>query len=200
MKVQSSVSGQAHSLHSGFIPRTQPEGQALLEVLVALAVGIVIVSAFVSLGAISVRNSTFSSNQARATQLAEEGVEAMISIRDQNTLGSITIDGTQRQWTDLFSGAVPPMNCALAFQSTCSSTDFVLSPCVLNLISQQCIENTSTWQLAAPNNVFSRKIRITDPVPFIADIKDVTVYVWWTDSSGVHVSQLSRKLYRSSLQ
>lgn len=176
--------------------------------LVALAIGVIIASAFVSLGALSVRNSTFSSNQARATQLATEGIEAMISIRDQNTQGAIQGMGATDQWIKLYQSPSPLGTCTQPGNLDAPDcTDFTLINCSLP-IAQRCIQKnaaTSTdpsWRLSGANAQFARKIRIieTGVAAEATSIKNVTVFVWWTDASGRHESVLSRKLYRDRLE
>lgn len=195
-------------------------GQALIEVLVALTIGVIIAGAFVSLGALSVRNSTFSSNQARATRLAEEGIEATITIRDQNTATAIRSFSTVDQWIELFDTSVnlscPAVSDEGRLTVSCNG-DFLLeiAPCTINTVQQRCIERNATaytdpsWRLATPNTQFSRKIRITNTdadgdgviePEEITSVKNVTVFVWWNDASGRHESVLSRKLYRDKLQ
>lgn len=189
-----------------FVRRESPQGgQALLEILVALAIGIVIATAFVSLGAVAVRNSRFSADQTIATKLATEGIEAMITIRDQNSVGAIQGMAGVDQWRDFFTSDVISSCSPEGQLTTGGCSDFYLqeSPCMLGA-PQRCIQRNTepytsiTWSLTGENGAFSRKIRITNTPD--AAIKAVTVFVWWTDSAGLHTSVLSRKLHRERLE
>jgi len=164
-------------------------GQALLEILVALAIGVIIATAFVTLGVVSVRNSSFSKNQVNATKFAQEGIEAMISIRDQDTVGAVIGNGSDNQWSKLVvnssfgscSGSTDPL--------VACSGDFGL--CFLG--SEHCINKNIVETIG----LFQRKIRITDDV---LNVKNVTVIVWWSDGQGLHKSVLSRKLQKEKLE
>lgn len=184
-------------------------GQAILEVLLALAIGIIIATAFVSLGAVSVRNSTFSKDQVTATQLAQEGIEAMITIRDQDTPGAIQSMGAVDHWTALFNPPSPINTCAPAGNLTTSGcSDFYLleASCSIGTLpaSQRCIKRrlisytSSLWKLTGNYDQFARIIRITDTA--VTEVKDVTVFVWWTDVNGIHTSTLTRKLHKNKLE
>lgn len=183
-------------------------GQTLIELLAALAIGILLITGFVSLGVTALRNSTSSSDQVTATKYAQEGIEAMITIRDQNSPCNGATCAIQNfsvsQWQDLFTTS---MTCTSPSDLTTScANDFVLltSTCSLGnpLTAQRCIQrnassyNTSSWQIGSTK--FYRKIRITDALG-VTNVKDVTVFVWWTDAIGLHKSVLSRKLSKDKL-
>lgn len=194
--------GQAHSAISG---------QALIEILVALTVMVLVATAFVTLGVVTVRNSSFSQNKTRATQLAQEGIEAVITIRDQNAPGAILNNGTYDQWVKLFNQGTtcsPPDPNDPTYQ--CPDTDYFLreTPCLLSSPGdptpkpQRCIERSATGaQLSATNDIFRRKIRITDTAdPSEATtVRAVNVFVWWTDSQGLHKAVVTRKVHKNRL-
>ena len=177
-------------------------GQSLLEVIFALAIGIIIATAFVSLGAVSVRNSRVATDQVTATKFAQEGMEAVITIRDQNSQWAILNNGANNQWSKLQSFLAcaqpdnPAINCDGDFllQETTCTPESVGTP-----TPQRCITKSSgPWTLASPNQQYSRKIRISDSGT--TNVKNVTVFVWWTDSNGLHKSTLSRSFYKEKLQ
>ncbi len=60
------------------------KGQTLIEVLVALATSVVIASAIITLAIYSLNNTQFSKAQSLATQYAQEGMEIVRSIRDDD--------------------------------------------------------------------------------------------------------------------
>lgn len=59
-------------------------GQSLLEVVMAMAIAVVVISGLVSAVTLAVRNSTFAKNQTLATKYAQEGLEKVRAYRDQN--------------------------------------------------------------------------------------------------------------------
>lgn len=156
-------------------------GQSLLEVIVALVIGLIVISAFVSLGVISVRNASVSKNQANATQLATEGIEAVIAI--QNTNGVV---GSGR-WQDIFAQSFPCSSGDIVNPQVSCNGDFILNTNVPSLTTG------TNFAIQPP---FSRKIRITDSS---SNIKNVTSIVWWTDSQGTHKSVIARKIGKERL-
>jgi type II secretory pathway pseudopilin PulG len=72
-------------------------GQTLLEVLVALAAVIIILSAITTAALLSLRQSVGSSSETRASQLAQEGLELMksqVGTISQDTLACLGDTGT----------------------------------------------------------------------------------------------------------
>lgn len=60
------------------------KGSLLIEVLAALGIGVVIVSAMSGLGSRTLRDTVISSKKSQATRLSEQGLEGVRSVRDQN--------------------------------------------------------------------------------------------------------------------
>ncbi|MBU1000525.1 hypothetical protein KKE78_03980, partial [Patescibacteria group bacterium] len=65
-------------------------GQNLIEVMVAVTIGILVVTALTFATIFSLRNANFAKNSAQATKLAQEGIERVRSGRDRN----LTIGGS----------------------------------------------------------------------------------------------------------
>ncbi|KKT33852.1 MAG: hypothetical protein UW21_C0007G0014 [Candidatus Woesebacteria bacterium GW2011_GWB1_44_11b] len=61
---------------------TNQKGQSLFEVIVAMAIVTMILTAVVALAATSIRNTTSSRNEATATRLAQEAIEWLRGERD----------------------------------------------------------------------------------------------------------------------
>lgn len=59
------------------------KGQSLIEMVIALSIVIIIILALVGLITVSIRNATFSQNQALATKYAQEGIEEARRLRDE---------------------------------------------------------------------------------------------------------------------
>jgi|Napbiome12C3dose_1001474.scaffolds.fasta_scaffold00001_162 Tfp pilus assembly protein PilV len=156
-------------------------GQSLIEVMVAVTVGILVVSALTFATIFSLRNAGFAKASAQATKLAQEGIEKIRSIRDRDQDGKVSFTaapGDQRikfsqLWTVNFAC---PSNCF-----------FYLNADVLTGGT-----NTNFETLTSP---FKRQIKIEDDNPADQQ-KKVTVSVSWTDFSGVHESKLTTILRR----
>lgn len=59
-------------------------GQTMIEVLVALGAAVIIISSITVAVITSVNNTSFSTNQNKATQLAQEGLDAARELRDSD--------------------------------------------------------------------------------------------------------------------
>lgn len=70
---------------------SKKKGQTIIEMLVAVGIIVVALTALVAATITAVRNAKFSQNTALATKFAQEGMEATRSIRD-------------RSWTELQNG------------------------------------------------------------------------------------------------
>lgn len=67
-------------------------GQTLVEMVVAIAVLIVVVLALLSVTTTSIRNASFSRDQALATKYAQDAIEKVRAYRDQNPWRTFTVD------------------------------------------------------------------------------------------------------------
>jgi len=69
-------------------------GQSLVEMVVAIAVVLIVIVALVAVTTISVRNASFSRNQALATKYAQEGIEEARKLRDSQKEDVFFVDGS----------------------------------------------------------------------------------------------------------
>ncbi len=148
------------------------KGQTLLEVIVASAVGVLVVSALTFAVIFSLRNANLAKNQAQATKLAQAGIERMRGLRDRNgAVDYIRADGSHTSnfselWTISFSC---PANCYFYFNAS------------------TLMGGTSTnSEPIAPN--FQRQFLIEDQA---AEQKRITAKVKWSDFAGDHESKLT---------
>lgn len=170
-----------HNLH--LVLRSE-SGQSLLEITVALSVAAIAIGALTITTLIGLKNSQFSQNQVLATKYGQEELEIIRSMRDRNIC--IQYGGASGQkyyWNDS----------DLTLQPTLWGSDFSRSTFYLvsNPTSDQCqlidtAPNAGTGELALANK-FKRTASITN---LTADQKKFTVYVSWSDSSGMHQSNL----------
>lgn len=151
------------------------KGQSLLEVIIAMTVGILVVTALVFAVIFSLRNAQFAKNSAQATKLAQEGIERVRTLRDRD--GSVvfsTASTTTTKFSDLW---------AIQMSESCAG-----GICYFRLgggLTQSVA--TSFEDLG---NKLQRQVQITEDANW-ATQKKVTVIVQWTDFAGEHQSQLT---------
>lgn len=154
------------------------KGQTLIEVLVALSIGILVIGAL-SIGMIvSIRNSQFSQSQLQATRYAQEGIDLVRNIRDRN--GAVTsTNPVLAKFTDLWGYNFGPSS-GLGFIGF-----FKLNQTIPSLTR---FDNSTSASETLGGN-FSRYIIIEDTSSYTTQ-KLITSKVSWTDSSGYHESNL----------
>ncbi len=74
--------------------KTSINGQALIEMLIALAVVMVVVLALLAVTTSAIRNASFARNQAQATRYAQEAIESARQQRDTEPEGVFFIGGS----------------------------------------------------------------------------------------------------------
>ncbi len=156
-------------------------GQSLMELVVVIAVIIIVVSALTFATIASLRNASFSQNQAQATKLAQEGVEKLRSLRDRDTSG-----------TGIWSTST---SCSSSVPATCPTTlsSCPAGGCYFFFNSSNVLTNGTPVNSEAISPGFKRQFFIEDPS---ADQKKVTALVTWIDISGPHESRLTTILGR----
>lgn len=182
------------------IMTTKESGQSLLEVIIAMTVGILVVVALVFATVFSLRNAAFAKNSAQATKLAQEGIERVRTGRDRSVpiigLASTTdcpISGNAvNSWNGDTSGS-PIWNCKI-YNSYGSGGNayFKFTGASSNDLNYA---GTNTDFPAAPENIpqsiFTRAIILSDDAASYSVQKTVTVIVRWNDFAGAHESKLT---------
>lgn len=148
------------------------KGESLVEVVIALMVAGVVLGALVTMILNGLKNAQFAQNQAQATRIAQDTLEQIKGIRDQD--GFVKIDAAR---SIKFSALV---------------VNNMTGYCSDNKCYFKLLEATSVLELVSPSNVeakdnFNRKIIIADDA---ASSKKINVIVEWSDSSGIHKSDL----------
>lgn len=175
-------------------------GQSLIEVIVAAAVGILVVTALTFATIFSLRNASFAKNSAQATKLAQEGIERVRSGRDRNlSIGSLSPvtswDGSSSTACSGFSTIKSDSIWCYQINSTCVTA---LAPnCYFKF-------NNSAFQYLGTdsdipsnpedplgNGKFKRVIILSDDSTSYTTQKTVTVIVQWKDFAGDHESKLT---------
>lgn len=156
------------------------KGQTLMELVVGVSLISVVVGAIAVVTTYSLRNSQFSKNQATATKLAQEKLEIVRTIKSSNY--GICLSGQQltacSSWEDVWSHSFGSGEEYLIPANGCT---------VAGVTKPYCIQYkgpVSTWDLG---NGFSGEVIVKDEV---ADQKRVIVRVYWTDTTGLHSSDL----------
>lgn len=150
------------------------KGQTLVEVLIALTVGIIVIGALAITTIVSLRNSQFSQNQLQATQLAQEGIDLVRSNRDKDTPIIGTVNGASNLHFSSFWN--------MTFGK---STDAGYFGC-FKLSSTQ-LSAANTCEKEDIQSLFKRQVLIEDDT---STTKKITVKVLWSDHSGSHESNL----------
>lgn len=160
------------------------KGQTLLELVIALGLIVVIITAITLTNIGGLRGSQFSQHQSIATKLAQEAVDITRSIRDN----SGTVCGPAANTTNNFNGlwtisACPaPSGCTYVLKTASGS-------CSGSPTSQYWLSSSSNPETLFQNNLsFKRQITIFDNV---ASQKELKVTVSWVDETGTHQSNLS---------
>ena len=167
------------------------KGQSLVEVVIALGIAVIIVIAFTNATIASVRNSQFSKNQNLATKYAQETLEVVRAVRDQNAVGSVT-DGTStvNSWGDLWGinlkNAASPGGGFTGYCFTLNEATLVMTKRV------SCADNNGNGTTYDENidTIFYRKINITDDGTNLGK-KQIFVRVYWSDNRGQHNTEVT---------
>lgn len=186
------------------------KGQSLMEVVVATAVGVLVVMALVFATIFSLRNANFAKNSAQATKLAQEGIEMVRLGRDRNR----SIEASSMPSSDVKSwdgnGSSGSCDSIWCYQFTImNGCD---SPSSLGVDGKKCYfkinsgNGVLTFMTSSPTfpSSFAEEIKSFDQsnisfqrVVYLSDDanwqtqKTVTVVVRWTDFAGPHESKLS---------
>lgn len=170
-------------------------GQSLIEVIIASAVGILVVTALTFAVIFSLRNANFAKTSAQATQLAQEGIERVRTGRDRNECinnlsGVNSWNGSSSDTSCMGSGSI----WTYSINTACSNP---LNPnCYFNVtdkgVLNYLISESSVPDLADPIEPnFKRVVILSDDSTTYTTQKTVTVIVQWTDFAGPHQSILT---------
>lgn len=151
-------------------------GQTLLELVVGMSLITVVIGALAIITTYSLRNSQFSKNQSQGTQLAQENLEKVRTIRSANYGVCLNGQSVCSTWDEIWP---------VVF----GSDTFVLQPCTAaGILKPFCL--TYSAVRADLGNGFSGQIIIEDEPGSPATQKRVTSRVFWTDNTGEHSSDL----------
>lgn len=185
-------------------------GQSLLEVVIAISVGIFVVAALTFATIFSLRNANFAKNSAQATKLAQQGIEMVRIGRNRNATISNLPASNVVSWNGNSSSNVCTENTAVKLDSLwcyritqsggCNDTS-TEAPCYLNVDPNSgALNSIAALSLAegipSSNPVFNRVVLLSDEPSNYTSQKKVTVIVSWKDATGDHESKLMTVLGR----
>jgi type II secretory pathway pseudopilin PulG len=161
------------------------KGQSLLELVVGLGLVVLIVSALAFSTISGLRNSQFSKNQAQATKYAQEYIERVRTIKNndyavclQSGNGSCTT--WSQIWATSFGQTYLSANGACESEGCTFYVDGPSAGC-----NPLCLKYSANP--ASLNGGFLEQVIIQDEV---LNQKKVIVNISWNDTSGSHKSQL----------
>lgn len=172
-------------------------GQSLLELVISIGLILIIITAVTILTVNGLKNSQFSRNQVQATKLAQEGVEKMRTIRDNNfTICGWASSANTVAPNGLWSAACPA-GCRYILQQTAGT-------CGATPTSALWVNFTASSSLFESVNIggiiYQRVITVTNGTDLSGaanvNVKRINVTVTWTDSSGTHNSNVETILSR----
>lgn len=173
-------------------------GQSLVEVIIAITVGIFVVMSLVFATIFSLRNANFSKTSAQATKLAQEGIERVKYGRDRNlTINSNGGLGSVNSWDGDASGVGSIWDYLI--EGNCGSSTSPVTYCYLNVSSQGELTYLTVdskipslaEQIPPDNPAFKRVIILSDDSATYNLQKTVTSIVQWRDFAGEHESKLT---------
>lgn len=143
-------------------------GQTLLELVMAIGVGVVVVTAIVSITTLSLKNSGFAKTNAQATRHSQEAIEWLRAERDKSWPTVFAKSGVTAQYYCLTNLAWP------AAPGTCTATQYITGTTFKREIS---LINRDLEPSIDGNETIQAEVTVT-----------------WNDSSGDHQSKLTTQL------
>lgn len=151
------------------------KGQTLLELVVGMSLITVVIGALAITTTYSLRNTQFSKNQALATKFAQENLEKVRTIKSSNDGVCLQGQTPCKTWDEIWG--ITFAGSSYVLTTSCTVTGNIVKPLCLS------------YNLTPANlgNGFTGQIIIEDEA---ASQKRVRSKVYWTDSTGQHVSEL----------
>ncbi|MCL5783889.1 MAG: prepilin-type N-terminal cleavage/methylation domain-containing protein [Patescibacteria group bacterium] len=178
-------------------PFKKETGQSLIEVLVALVVSAMIITALIMTVLEGLKNAQYAQNQAQATKLAQDALDKITSIRDRDMDNSVDFNytsGVSSLVTTKFSDL---WNIYMESQSSCGPTP--PNPCYFKFDPNSPLRITQDTSGKGEDlgNGLTRQIIFEDSnskdsfgTELYKTEKTIIVKVTWSDASGPHESNL----------
>lgn len=166
------------------------KGQSLIEVLVVLVIATMMTVSLIIIILISLKNAQFAQNQTRATKIAQDTIDQIRILRDDNKNGTLSVPLVETACFNRLWDYTARSN------FDCRNIRG-FSDCYYELNSSGILDRrTSQPDKAVPLTSepgFSRSIKVTQNS--INEIK-LAVEISWADSSGGHSSNLETYLIK----
>lgn len=160
-------------------------GQSLIEVLVVLVLAAMMIVALISIILLSLKNAQFAQNQTKATKIAQDTIDQIRILRDDNKYGTLTLSG---QPAECFN---------ILWDSSNSNFGCEGNECYYMLTTPGLNKKDSLSGKENLEDGFFRQIKVTQNTP--SEVK-VAVEVSWTDSTGEHSSKLETYLIKPNYE
>jgi Tfp pilus assembly protein PilV len=170
-------------------------GQTLIELIISIALILIIITGVTILTVKGLQNSQFSRNQVQATKLAQEGIEKMRTIRDNNyTVCGWSASANAVAPNGLWSAACPTA-CRYTIEQTSGTCNSTITS---SLWIKYTASSTTVENIPVGGVTFKRYVLVNNANDLSGtastNIKNIDVVVSWTDSSGTHESKVSTVL------
>lgn len=159
------------------------KGQSLLEIALAIGLVVMVASALVVTTLNGLKNSQFSQNQARATKLAQEGIEQVKTAKLRNC--TVIYSSNNYKWVN--DGVSHTVWANLTSQLGTSQVNEKIFR--IDLTSTPCQVRHDVNSSGERFDIFTRKITFRQDDLRGSDLR-VKSEVSWTDISGTHKSEL----------
>lgn len=175
------MSQQGARFMNQLINKSFERGQSLLEITLTLGIAALVISAIAITTIIGLQNSEYSQNQIQATKLAQEGLEAIRSMRDNDTPVTYLIN--PYCWNDSDTNKVWTLSTGTYYLRLSSTPGSACSG--YSALSDSPSEPKIQGK-------FNRTV-LMEPAFIAAGQYQIkfTVTVSWVDSSGTHQSALA---------
>ncbi len=140
------------------------KGQTLVELLVVMTVVVLIIVGLMTVSRQSIRTEDAARAQSEGTKLAEEGIEQMWGVKNDQKF--------------VYLDALPTNSCLVPVYSSLDKK-WSTTPCTAN-------NGNNTINLSGSNVTFTRKIGVKNPTGNGIETVCVDSVVFWQDQSGTH--------------
>lgn len=182
-----------------------PKGQNLIEITIVMAAIGVVLGALIIVVLTGLKNSQYAQNQSKATKYAQEAIDQIRAIRDQDGViifHNSSCTSNSYKFSDLWNFDLSSANPAciagvLSNPSICAFTTTPTNPCAQNICSFKISQSGGLSLEEWGPEVINQEIGLTrqiiigeDSPPAICKSKKITVRVTWKDTKGDHESNL----------
>lgn len=166
---------------------SRERGQSLIEVLVVLVLATMMIVALITVILLSLKNAQFAQNQTKATKIAQDTMDQIRILRDDNKNNTLTMSG------------IPPVSECFNELWNSSNANFGCGGlvCYYKLTTSGLDKKDSLSAKEDLGDGFSRQIKVTQNN---SNEVELTTEISWTDSTGEHSSNLETYLTKPNYE